>query len=120
MPALVPRQRLLVPPAASLAAALQARAHAAGCWLLCSAMAGPTLLRGIPLRLQEPEVVIKTPGTYTLLMVDPDAPSPHSPKHRSWLHWMVRQPALWSAAAGGWGGGRPWGLPAPPPADQLC
>ncbi|EFN54526.1 hypothetical protein CHLNCDRAFT_13754, partial [Chlorella variabilis] len=26
---------------------------------------------------------------YTLLAVDPDAPSPHSPKHRSWLHWMV-------------------------------
>ncbi|KAL4447834.1 hypothetical protein ABPG75_005053 [Micractinium tetrahymenae] len=39
--------------------------------------------------LEEPEVLIKTPGTYTLLMVDPDAPSPHSPKHRSWLHWMV-------------------------------
>ena len=28
--------------------------------------------------------------TQTLLMVDPDAPSPHSPKYRSWLHWMVR------------------------------
>lgn len=32
---------------------------------------------------------IDTPGTYTLLAVDPDAPSPHSPKHRSWLHWMA-------------------------------
>lgn len=43
---------------------------------------------------------ISTPGTYTLLLVDPDAPSPHSPKHRSWLHWMVRcapRPALLGA-----------------------
>lgn len=41
--------------------------------------------------VQEPELSISTPGTYTLLAVDPDAPSPHSPKHRSWLHWMVRR-----------------------------
>jgi large subunit ribosomal protein L35 len=26
---------------------------------------------------------------YTLLMVDPDAPSRENPVKRSWLHWMV-------------------------------
>eukprot|EP00897_Mesotaenium_endlicherianum_P007368 jgi/Mesen1/665/ME000109S10883 len=26
---------------------------------------------------------------YTLLMVDPDAPSPDAPAFREWLHWMV-------------------------------
>lgn len=26
---------------------------------------------------------------YTLLMVDPDAPSRASPKYREWLHWIV-------------------------------
>ena len=40
-------------------------------------------------RAQEPEVSIQTPGTYTLMLVDPDAPSPTSPKYRSWLHWLV-------------------------------
>jgi phosphatidylethanolamine-binding protein (PEBP) family uncharacterized protein len=37
----------------------------------------------------EPEVEIKGDGTYTLLMVDPDAPSPGDPKFRNFLHWMV-------------------------------
>jgi phosphatidylethanolamine-binding protein (PEBP) family uncharacterized protein len=40
-----------------------------------------------------PEVTI-TPGTqdinqYTLIMVDPDAPSPDDPKMKEWLHWIV-------------------------------
>ncbi|CAL0309431.1 unnamed protein product [Lupinus luteus] len=26
---------------------------------------------------------------YTLVMVDPDAPSPSEPTHREWLHWIV-------------------------------
>lgn len=26
---------------------------------------------------------------YTLMMVDPDAPSRHNPKNREWLHWLV-------------------------------
>ena len=26
---------------------------------------------------------------YTLMMVDPDAPSPSNPKYRYWLHWLV-------------------------------
>ncbi len=26
---------------------------------------------------------------YTLLMTDPDAPSPEQPTFREWLHWMV-------------------------------
>lgn len=26
---------------------------------------------------------------YTLLMSDPDAPSPNNPTHREWLHWLV-------------------------------
>jgi hypothetical protein len=26
---------------------------------------------------------------YTLLMVDPDAPSPDNPAMREWLHWIV-------------------------------
>lgn len=40
--------------------------------------------------MDEPDVVI-TPkeGTYTLMMVDPDAPKPNAPKYRSWLHWLV-------------------------------
>lgn len=63
----------------------------------------PLLLQFQPTR-QEPEVCIKTPGTYTLLLVDPDAPSPHSPKHRSWLHWMVRHRGMRCAA----------GMPADP------
>ena len=39
---------------------------------------------------EEPEISIKgSEATFTLLMVDPDAPSPHDPKFRNWLHWMV-------------------------------
>lgn len=26
---------------------------------------------------------------FTLVMADPDAPSPDAPKARSWLHWIV-------------------------------
>lgn len=47
--------------------------------------------------LEEPEVLLGTPGTYTLLAVDPDAPSPHSPKHR---HGSCRgQPATAAAVS---------------------
>ncbi|OMO76632.1 Phosphatidylethanolamine-binding protein PEBP [Corchorus capsularis] len=28
-------------------------------------------------------------GLYTLVMVDPDAPSPSEPRLREWLHWIV-------------------------------
>ncbi len=39
---------------------------------------------------EEPEIAIKgSEATFTLLMVDPDAPSPHDPKFRSWLHYLV-------------------------------
>ncbi|KAK9843950.1 hypothetical protein WJX81_000276 [Elliptochloris bilobata] len=39
---------------------------------------------------EEPEIAMKgSEATFTLLMVDPDAPSPHDPKYRNWLHWMV-------------------------------
>ena len=39
---------------------------------------------------EEPEIAIKgSEATFTLLMVDPDVPSPHDPKFRNWLHWMV-------------------------------
>ena len=43
------------------------------------------------LLLEEPDVQIqpKASGTYTLMMVDPDAPSPNAPQYRSWLHWLV-------------------------------
>lgn len=37
----------------------------------------------------EPEVEISPEGTYTLMLVDADAPSPHAPKFRSWLLWLV-------------------------------
>lgn len=30
-----------------------------------------------------------TQSSYTVVMVDPDAPSPTHPKFRSWLHWLV-------------------------------
>lgn len=26
---------------------------------------------------------------YTIMMVDPDAPSPGKPSSRSWLHWLI-------------------------------
>lgn len=40
--------------------------------------------------LSEPEVEIKPKNqTYTLMLVDPDAPAPNTPKYRSWLHWLV-------------------------------
>ncbi|KAJ4837744.1 hypothetical protein Tsubulata_015337 [Turnera subulata] len=29
------------------------------------------------------------PDLYTLVMVDPDAPSPSDPTYREWLHWIV-------------------------------
>ena len=40
---------------------------------------------------EEPQVAIKAPGggTYSLLLVDADAPSPHAPKQRCWLSWLV-------------------------------
>jgi len=36
-----------------------------------------------------PRVHVEGPGSFTLAMVDPDAPSPDAPKARSWLHWLV-------------------------------
>ncbi|PSC69363.1 FLOWERING LOCUS T-like isoform X2 [Micractinium conductrix] len=50
---------------------------------------GRTIGASDDMLLLEPEVSIQTPGTYTLMLVDPDAPSPTSPKYRSWLHWLV-------------------------------
>lgn len=38
----------------------------------------------------EPEISIKGQDTYALVMLDPDAPSPTSPKFRHYLHWLVR------------------------------
>jgi phosphatidylethanolamine-binding protein (PEBP) family uncharacterized protein len=46
-------------------------------------------------------------GLYTLIMVDPDAPSPDAPKARSWLHWLVvnaTAPGEPGKAGGGGGG----------------
>ncbi|KAI8469835.1 MAG: PEBP-like protein [Monoraphidium minutum] len=37
----------------------------------------------------QPRVTVDGPGPFTLVMVDPDAPSPDAPKARSWLHWLV-------------------------------
>jgi hypothetical protein len=76
-----------------------------GCPALPPAL--PCLLPWPVSALQEPEVSISTPGTYTLLLVDPDAPSPHSPKYRSWLHWMVRAQSM--GPGGGWIGTEPGG-----------
>jgi phosphatidylethanolamine-binding protein (PEBP) family uncharacterized protein len=44
-----------------------------------------------PDRLQDEPFVSMTPknDTFTLLVVDPDAPTPGHPKYRSWLHWLV-------------------------------
>ncbi|GER53013.1 PEBP (phosphatidylethanolamine-binding protein)family protein [Striga asiatica] len=40
---------------------------------------------------QPPRLLIRGPATdyYTLVMVDPDAPSPTKPTLREWLHWLV-------------------------------
>ncbi|CAL5220222.1 g2198 [Coccomyxa viridis] len=38
---------------------------------------------------EELEIDIKGSETYTLVMVDPDAPSPDAPKYRFFLHWLV-------------------------------
>lgn len=32
---------------------------------------------------------IQSSGTYTLLLVDPDAPTPDDPKFAYWRHWVV-------------------------------
>ncbi|KAK9227283.1 hypothetical protein WN943_012332 [Citrus x changshan-huyou] len=42
----------------------------------------------------KPSVQIHAPAPassnlYTLVMVDPDAPSPSEPRYREWLHWIV-------------------------------
>ncbi|KAK6925488.1 Phosphatidylethanolamine-binding protein [Dillenia turbinata] len=29
---------------------------------------------------------------YTLVMTDPDAPSPSEPSMREWVHWLIEQP----------------------------
>ncbi|KAL0442846.1 UNVERIFIED_CONTAM: protein MOTHER of FT and TFL1 [Sesamum latifolium] len=34
-------------------------------------------------------VAAAPPNYYTLVMVDPDAPSPSEPTFREWLHWLV-------------------------------
>lgn len=40
--------------------------------------------------LSEPTIeIFPKSHTYTLMMVDPDAPAPTTPKYRSWLHWLV-------------------------------
>ncbi|XP_031096522.1 protein MOTHER of FT and TFL1-like [Ipomoea triloba] len=45
------------------------------------------------LAAQKPSVHINgspaSPNLYTLIMVDPDAPSPSEPTFREWLHWIV-------------------------------
>ncbi|EIE22736.1 PEBP-like protein [Coccomyxa subellipsoidea C-169] len=38
---------------------------------------------------EEPTITIAGTDTYTLVMVDPDAPSPDHPKYRFFLHWLV-------------------------------
>jgi phosphatidylethanolamine-binding protein (PEBP) family uncharacterized protein len=40
--------------------------------------------------LTEPSIeILPKNQTYTLMMVDADAPAPTTPKYRSWLHWLV-------------------------------
>ncbi|KAI3456353.1 hypothetical protein Pfo_013016 [Paulownia fortunei] len=42
------------------------------------------------LAADRPRVHIRgSPNYYTLVMVDPDAPSPSEPTLREWLHWLV-------------------------------
>src|SRR5438874_12510178 len=36
----------------------------------------------------EPKLVINGSNNYTLIMVDPDAPSRENPINKYWLHWM--------------------------------
>lgn len=38
---------------------------------------------------EEPLITIAGENTYTLVVVDPDAPSPDHPKYRYFLHWLV-------------------------------
>ena len=50
----------------------------------------PAARRTLVQAQEEPEIAIKgSDATFTLLMVDPDAPSPHDPKFRNWLHYLV-------------------------------
>jgi protein FLOWERING LOCUS T len=37
----------------------------------------------------QPEVRVEGTKTYTLIIVDPDAPSPEHPKYRCFLHWLI-------------------------------
>jgi protein FLOWERING LOCUS T len=41
------------------------------------------------LLVDEPDVEIGGSGTFTLMVVDPDVPTPHKPKLRSWLLWLA-------------------------------
>ena len=59
-------------------------------------------------------------SSYTLLMVDPDAPDPNSPTFRSWLHWLVVDVP---GASGGPAAGRTltqYKGPSPPAGTHRC
>lgn len=40
-------------------------------------------------RLTEAQVAEESQATYTLMMIDPDAPTPDDPKFAFWRHWVV-------------------------------
>ncbi|XP_022139890.1 protein MOTHER of FT and TFL1-like, partial [Momordica charantia] len=67
-------------PAADLSVSYGSKQVANGCEIKPSAASdAPTLLIHSPL----------SNHLYTLVMVDPDAPSPSEPTFREWLHWIV-------------------------------
>ncbi len=40
--------------------------------------------------IDEPAISITGKGVFTMMLVDPDAPTPRAPRHRSWLLWLVK------------------------------
>jgi hypothetical protein len=48
----------------------------------------------------EPALALSPSGAYTVMMVDPDAPSPTAPRLRSWLHWLAINVPSTDAARG--------------------
>lgn len=62
-----------------------------------------------------PTATVAGPGLFTLIMADPDAPAPETPKARSWLHWLIVNARAGDVGRGGNGSVvTPYAGPTPP------